>query len=73
MTVVWPKVGQPIWAIFNALSRPPSMGGLSRISQQEILAWQQNHDTRLTPWELEMIDVFDRIAMETSSQQDAKK
>jgi hypothetical protein len=72
LLVQWPKVGRPLWDIFNSLGRPPSMGGASAISQQEIQAWQHNHSTRLTPWELEMIQVFDRIAIATFSKQDSK-
>ncbi len=68
----WPKVGLPIWQIFNSLGRAPSMGGISPISQQEIQAWQHNHGIRLTPWELEVIQAFDRIAIDTSSKQDSK-
>lgn len=49
------------------------MNGLCAISQQEIQAWQANHRIRLTPWELEMIEVFDRIALEVSHKDDNKK
>lgn len=72
LTIEWPKVGRQIWAIFNALGRPSSMGGVSAISQQEIAAWQQNHGTRLTQWELEMIEMFDRIAVENANKQGSK-
>ena len=73
LRVAWPAHGMPIWRIFNSLGRPPSMGGLSAISQQEIQAWQANHGVKLTPWELEMIEVFDRIALEISSKQDSSQ
>lgn len=58
--------------MFNSLGRAPGMGGLSAISQQEIQAWQFNHGIKLTPWELEMIEVFDRIALDISSKQSPK-
>lgn len=73
MCVEWPPYGVAIWAIFNSLGRPPSMGGLAAISQQEIAAWQANHGIRLTLWELEMIETFDRIAREVVNKQDATK
>jgi len=46
--------------------------GMSAISQQEIAAWQQNHSIKLTPWELEMIAMFDQIALEASAKQGSK-
>lgn len=49
------------------------MSGLAAISQQEIAAWQANHGIRLTLWELEMIETFDRIARDVVSKVDAKK
>jgi hypothetical protein len=55
--------------VFNSLGRAPGTGGLSAISQQEIQAWQFNHGIKLTPWELEMIAVFDGIALDVSSKQ----
>lgn len=48
------------------------MGGISKITQTEILAWQQNHGVRLTSWELEMIAVFDDIATDSARKRDAK-
>lgn len=58
--------------MFNSLGRAPGMDGMSAISQQEIQAWQFNHGIKLTSWELEMISVFDRIALEVSSKQESK-
>ena len=49
------------------MSRPPSMGGISKISQQEILAYQQNYGIRLNQFELEMIEMIDQIAIEVFS------
>lgn len=72
MLVQWPPVGRPIWAVFNSLGRPSGMDGPGAISQQEIQAWQANHGIRLTPWELEMIEVFDRIALEISHKESSK-
>lgn len=72
LQVQWPKAGRSIWTVFKSLARQPAMGGLAAISQQEIQAWQSNHGVRLTPWELEMIEVFDAIAIETHTQQEPK-
>lgn len=49
------------------MARPPSMGGISKISQQEIAALQQNYAIRLNQFELEMIDMIDQIAIEVFS------
>jgi hypothetical protein len=68
----WPKYGAAIWGIFNRLGRPSSMGGLMPISMIEIDAWQRVHDIRLTPWELEIIELFDGIALEVSHKQGGK-
>lgn len=67
LKVAWPKLGRPIWDHFRKLGRPPSMDGLAAITAQEILAHQQLHSVKFTPWELEMIEVFDAIAMESAS------
>lgn len=45
------------------------MNGLCAITQQEIQAWQVNHGTRLSLWELEMIETFDRIAIDITNKQ----
>lgn len=70
LTIEWPPYGRAVWETFKSLGRAPSMNGLTAISQQEIQAWQQNHGIRLTPWELEMIEVFDRITLEVLNKQD---
>ena len=62
--IVWPATGRSVWDVFCSLSRPPSMSGASPISMQEIAAYQTVHRIRLNPWELEMIQVFDSIALE---------
>ena len=56
-----------IWIVYNGLSRPPSMSGISKISQQEILAYQQNYGIQLNYFELEMIEMIDHIAIEVFS------
>lgn len=62
-----PPFALDIWTAFNTMSRPPSMGGISKISQQEILAYQQNYGIRLNQFELEMIEMIDQLAIEVFS------
>lgn len=73
LNVQWPRIGREIWGVFTQLGRPPSMSGLARITQAEIQAWQQNQRVRLTPWELELITVFDGIAIDAANKQEARK
>lgn len=62
-----PPLVKEVWIVYNGLSRPPSMGGISKISQQEILAYQQNYGIKLNCFELEMIEMIDHIAIEVYS------
>jgi hypothetical protein len=63
----WPKHGRPLWEAFTRLSRPSSMGGMERISSQELIAYQQLWGVRFTRWELETLAMFDSIAIEQSN------
>ena len=67
LEVELPPFAADIWTAFNTMARPPSMGGISKISQQEIAALQQNYAIRLNQFELEMIDMIDQIAIEVFS------
>lgn len=62
-----------LWKIFNSLSRPPSMGGLSKISQQEIVAYQSNHNIALNSFELELIEMIDNIALDVFNKEKKDK
>ena len=62
-----PPFANALWVIFNGLARPSSMGGISKISQQEIAAYQFNYDIKLNSFELEMIELIDGIAIEVFS------
>ena len=62
-----PPFATEIWSAFNAMARPPSMGGISKISQQEIQAYQYNYGIKFNCFELEMIDMIDRIAIDVFS------
>jgi hypothetical protein len=43
------------------------MGGVSPISAQEIISYQSLRNIRFTAFELDMIEEFDRIAIEYSN------
>ncbi len=52
-----------LWDIFNSMGRPATQrGGYEYITQAEMMAWQQNNATRLTPWELETLRTLDMVA-----------
>lgn len=40
------------------------MGGVEAITNQEIQAYQNVYGVRFTAWELDVIDMFDNIALE---------
>lgn len=67
--IAWPPAGRAVWDVYRSLSRPPSMGGAAPISMQEIAAYQAVYQLRLNPWELEMIQAFDSIALEILNKQ----
>ena len=46
------------------MGRSSGFNGPDPITPQDILAYQQLHGVTFTPWELEMIDAFDAIAIE---------
>lgn len=64
LKIEWPKLGRPIWEAFRKMGRPPSMDGLAEIAMHEILAYQQLYRVQFSPWELDMIDTFDAVALE---------
>jgi hypothetical protein len=64
LNIAWPALGLPIWDAFRRLGRPPSMGGVEAITNQEIQAYQNVYGVRFTAWELDVIDMFDNIALE---------
>jgi len=45
------------------------MSGISRISQQEIAAYQFNHGIKLNSFELDILSLFDSVAIEVFSKQ----
>ncbi|MYM31483.1 hypothetical protein GTP58_24420 [Duganella sp. CY15W] len=64
LQIEWPALGLPVWNIFQRLSRPASMSGALPISMQEVAAYQALRGIRLTEWELDVIELFDSIALE---------
>jgi hypothetical protein len=56
-----------LWAAFVALdnARPAGMGK-SAIPPSELIAWQQLHGVRLTPWEAETLMAMDRAVLALS-------
>ena len=58
-----------LWDAFVALdaARVPSMG-VSPILSTELLAWQQLHGLRLTPWEVDTLQAMDRATLVLRSQ-----
>ena len=67
LQIEWPPLGRSIWDVFIRLGRPASMNGMEPISIQEIAAYQDVYRVRLTGWELDVIDMFDSIALEVSN------
>lgn len=59
-----PACVQAVWDAFVALdaARLPSMGA-SPILASELLAWQQLHGVRLSPWECESLMAMDRACL----------
>lgn len=55
-----------IWEIYMEISagRPVGMSGASRIPSTEIHAWQEINNTRLAPFELEIIRALDYQQLE---------
>jgi len=62
-----------LWKIFNSLSRPSSRSGLMKISQQEIVAYQNNHNIALNSFELELIEMIDNIALDVFNKEKKDK
>lgn len=59
-----PAVAAALWGAFVALHATRQAGmGPSAITASELLAWQQLHGVRLTPWEAETLQAMDRSAL----------
>lgn len=66
LKIEWPKLGLPLWEAFKRLDRQPVMEGIGPITLAGIQAYQQLYRVRFTEWEIEILQMFDRIAMESA-------
>ncbi|MBX3634050.1 MAG: hypothetical protein KF683_01405 [Rubrivivax sp.] len=59
-----PPAGAALWDAFCELAaaRPAAMGA-GAVPMTEVLAWQQLHGVRLTPWEVGTLLAMDRAAL----------
>ena len=64
LTIRWPKRGAALWAVFRRLPRPQAFSGIAPISLQEILAYQTLYNVRFSRWELDILGMFDAIAID---------
>jgi len=67
LSIQWPKLGLPLWEAFKRLDRQPVMEGIGPITMVGIQAYQSLYRVRFTEWELEVLQMFDRIALESAS------
>jgi hypothetical protein len=72
LTMEWPKAGRPLWDAFCNMGRPAGVSGPGELTSQEILAYQQLWGVQFNRWELEVIHMFDGIAMEAQSRASQK-
>jgi hypothetical protein len=72
LTMEWPKEGRPLWDAFCKMGRPAGVSGPGELTSQEILAYQQLWGVQFNRWELEVIHMFDGIAMEAQSRASQK-
>jgi len=68
----WPIEGRPLWEAFCRMGRPVGASGPGPLTSQEILAYQQLWGVQFNRWELEVIHMFDSIAMEAQSRASQK-
>ncbi len=64
LNIVWPLSGRPIWEAFRRIGRSMTINGPGPITAQDILAYQTLYRVEFSPWELEVIESFDAIALE---------
>lgn len=64
LNIQWPKVGLPLWEAFKRLDRQPVMEGIGPITLGGIQAYQSLYRVRFTEWELEILQMFDRVALD---------
>lgn len=64
LAIDWPVEGRAVWAAFQRMGRPASINGVESITNQEIQAYQSVRRVQFTEWELDIIEMFDAIAVE---------
>ncbi|WP_157201817.1 hypothetical protein [Massilia sp. Root335] len=62
--VAWPRLGRPVWDAFRRMGRSMTVNGPGPVTPQDILAYQALHRVEFSAWELDVIEVFDAIALE---------
>jgi hypothetical protein len=70
LNIEWPRAGRPIWDAFRRIGRSMTTNGPGPITPLDILAYQTLYGLTFTPWELEVIDAFDAIALEAMHEKD---
>ena len=65
LNIEWPKLGLPLWEAFKRLDRQPVMEGIGPITLAGIQAYQSLYRVRFSEWEIETMQMFDRVMFET--------
>lgn len=65
LDIAWPRAGRALWEVFQRLGRSMTVNGPGPITAQDILAYQTLHQVEFSAWELDVIETFDGIALET--------
>lgn len=64
MNIAWPRAGKPLWDAFRRIGRSMGPNGPGPILPENILAFQQLHHIQFSPWELDVIEALDEVALE---------
>lgn len=70
-----PREVRGLWADFCRLdaTRTGSGFGVNPIDEARLLAWQQLHRVRLSPWEIEQIQMLDVLSMNALAEEQKTK
>lgn len=60
-----PRAARSVWSLFCELdsTRGGNGFGVDSIDEERLVAWQQLHGVRLNPWEIEQIQMLDRLCL----------
>jgi len=72
LNIEWPRYGRPLWDAFRRIGRSMTPSGPGPILPENILAFQQLYGVRFSPWELDVIEAFDGVALDAIQQQSSK-